>query len=238
MCEALSKRRTGPENGLKPTLWYSLLKLSELGALNMRIRVSTVEVAGEMGVSQQTASRHMIELEKGGYIEKQSSFQGNYIKITDKGRRELERVYLRLKGIIEEKPRIITFEGEVVTGLDEGAYYVSRKGYKEQFLKKLGFDPFPGTLNLRLHPSKAWVRRELETYPAITIDGFKSGKRTFGKVKCFPATINDSVEGAVALIDRTHHDDSVIELIAPLNLRSRLDLKEGSKVKVKIKLRH
>ena len=234
----MSKKRAWLENGLKPTLWYSLLKLSELGALNRRIRVSTIEVAGEVHVSQQTASRHMIELERGGYIEKQSSFQGNYIKITDKGRRELERVYLKLRGLIEETSRVITFEGEVVNGLGEGGYYVSRRGYKEQFLKKLGFDPFPGTLNLRLRPSKAWVRRELETYPAITIEGFKSGKRTFGKVKCFPAIINDSVEGAVALINRTHHDDSVIELIAPLHLRNRLDLKEGSKVQVKIKLRY
>lgn len=234
----MSKRGTWPENGLKPKLWYFLLTLSELGALNTGIRVSTIEMAGKTGVSQQTASRQMNELEKGGYIEKQSSPQGSYIKITDKGKRELERVYLRLGGIIEEKPHIVTLEGSVFNGLGEGAYYVSKKGYKEQFLEKLGFNPFPGTLNLRLDPSQLRVRNELETYPGITIDGFKSGKRTFGRVKCFPAIINDAVEGAVALIDRTHHDDSVIELVAPLHLRNRLDLKEGSKVQVKIKLRY
>jgi len=55
--------------------------------------------------------------------------------------------------------------------------------------------------------------------------------RSFGGVRCFLATIN-SVEGAVVLIGRTHHDDSVIELIAPIHLRSRLNLKDGSKVKV------
>jgi len=231
-------RASWAENELKPELWHTLLKLSELGALNARIKVSTIELAGEVGVSQQTASRYMIELERGDYIEKQSSFQGSQIRITDKGKRELERVYLKLKSLVEETPRIITLEGSVVTGLGEGAYYMSRKGYQEQFMEKLGFDPFPGTLNLKLHPSKVGARKELETYSAIVINGFKSGKRTFGKVKCFPAVINDVVEGAVALINRTHYDDSVIELIAPLHLRSSLGLKEGSNVQVKIKLRH
>ena len=113
---------------------------------------------------------------------------------------------------------------------------MSKKGYKKQFLKKLGFNPFPGTLNIRLSSSYVGLRRELETYPSIAIDGFKSGKRAFGTAKCFPAIINDSVKGVVALIDRTHYDDSIIELIAPIHLRSTLNLKEGSKVQVKIKL--
>jgi riboflavin kinase len=120
--------------------------------------------------------------------------------------------------------------------MGEGAYYMSQKGYREQFLRKLGFNPYPGTLNLRLTPPQAEVRRELETYPAITVKGFKRGKRSFGDVKCFPALINDSVEGAVTLINRTHHSDLVIELIARVHLRSRLDLREGSTVKVELQL--
>lgn len=229
-------RHRWPEDGLKPRLWHFLLKLSELGALNARILVSTIELAGEMGVSQQTASRRLIELDEGGYVERQPSFQGNHVKLTEQGRKELEGVYLKLRGVIEERPHALSFAGKVVTGMGEGAYYMSQKGYREQFLRKLGFNPYPGTLNLRLAPSKAGVRRELETYPAITVKGFKRGKRSFGDVQCFPAVINDSVEGAVTLINRTHHSDLVIELIAPVHLRSRLNLREGSDVKVEVKI--
>ena len=34
--------------------------------------------------------------------------------------------------------------------MGEGSYYMSLKGYKKQFKEKLGYEPFPGTLNLKL----------------------------------------------------------------------------------------
>jgi len=233
--EVLSKEKSREaDDSLKPTLWFSLLKLSELGALNKKILVSTIELAGNLEMSQQTASRHLIELDCGGYIERQATAQGNHIKITEKGRRTIEEMYLKLRNVIDKKPLVLTFKGKVENGMGEGAYYMSRPGYREQFSRKLGFNPYPGTLNLRLVPSQEGIKRELETLPAITIKGFKHGKRTFGEVKCFPAIINDSVKGAVTLIHRTHHDDLVIELIAPIHLRRNLNLKEGSDVKVTI----
>lgn len=232
--EVLVKKEVS-KNRLKPTLWFSLLKLSELGALHKMVKISTIEMARCMGFSQQTASRHMITLEKGGYIIKQSTIEGAYLRITKKGRSELESVFLQINKSILEQPQYITFVGRVVTGIDEGAYYVSRKKYREQFLRKLGFDPFPGTLNLKLNLG---IRKKLETYPNIEIDGFMYGKRSFGKVKCFPAIINNTIKGAVALIDRTHHNDSVIEVIAPIYLRRKLGLKDGSEVQVKIKLNY
>ena len=66
------------------------------------------------------------------------------------------------------------------------------------------------------------------------MDGVKNAKRSFGEVRCYLATINDEIEGAIAVIKRTHYDDSVIEIIAPINLRKRFNLKEGSIVKVEV----
>jgi len=228
--------RRGADEALKPTLGYALLKLAERGALHQRIRASTIALARDLGVSQQTASRHLIELDRGGYIERQVSARGHHIQITDKGRRAVEGMYLTLRRVIDEKPPALTLRGKVVNGLGEGAYYMSQQGYRDQFSRCLGFTPFPGTLNVRLDPSEE-ARRELENRPAITIQGFKQGTRTFGEVRCFPAVINDRVEGAVAVIHRTHHDESIIELIAPTHLRSSLGLEEGSDVKVTITFR-
>jgi len=229
-------RRRGPDGGLNPRFWDVLLKLAELGALHARILVSTIALSADLGVSQQTASRRLIELDAAGYIERQASFQGNHVTLTERGRKALEDTYQTLRGVFEERPHTLTFEGTVVTGMGEGAYYMRRKGYREQFLQKLGFNPFPGTLNLRLAPAQAGVRRELETFPAITIKGFTREQRSFGDVKCFPAIINDRIDGAVTLINRTHHSDLVLEVIAPVHLRSELGLSEGSHVKVTLKI--
>ncbi len=131
----------------------------------------------------------------------------------------------------------ITLEGRLFTGMSEGSYYVSRDGYRKQFIEKLGFDPYPGTLNLKLSSAfDVKMRGELEARSAILIEGFKGEGRTFGPVKCYPATINDEVEGAVVLIERTRYDRSVLEVIAPVCLRERLKLRDGSKVRVRVHL--
>jgi riboflavin kinase len=121
------------------------------------------------------------------------------------------------------------------TGLGEGAYYVMRDGYRKQFIEKLGFDPYPGTLNLKLTTEYDMkTRSELETYPSIELRGFKDETRTFGPVKCYPAIINNKVKGAIIFAMRSHYDSSVLEIIAPHFLRSQLKLKDGNKVKVEV----
>ncbi len=224
---------------IKPRSWrilFSLYKLVELGAHRRTVKVSTEFLAKKMGVSQQTASRHLIELERLGLISRSITPEGCLVKITEQGLNEIKRLYSNLKNLIESAyPPSITIEGIVFTGLGEGAYYIAKDGYRKQFIEKLGFDPFPGTLNLKLvsnYDIKA--RTELETYPAIEIEGFKNENRTFGPVKCYTAIIENKVKGAVIMAMRSHYNSSVIEIIAPLFLRKHLKLKDGNKVKVEV----
>lgn len=212
---------------MRQYLWYTLYELAELGANFRTLNTSTTELAKTLKVSQQTVSRHLIELEGAGYITKKASFKGIELEITEKGLEELRRVYLQLKAMIENSPGMLTIEGVVFSGLGEGAYYVSQRGYKAQFQRKLGFVPYPGTLNLKLPPSEIVKKEEVETYPPILVKGFEGRSRVFGDVKCYPTTINGEVEGAAIMIARTHYDTSIIELIAPVKLRDRLNLKDG-----------
>jgi riboflavin kinase len=78
------------------------------------------------------------------------------------------------------------------------------------------------------------IRSELESYPAIEIQGFKNESRTYGTVKCYPAILNNKVKGAVIYALRSHYNSSVLEIIAPSFLRGKLKLKDGNKVKVEI----
>jgi riboflavin kinase len=216
--------------------FFTLYKLAELGACSRTVKVSTEYLAEKIGASQQTASRHLINLEKIGWIKRTITPEGCLTKITDSGIAELKKLYSDLRLVFEAAyPPSVTLEGILFSGLGEGAYYVTKEGYRKQFLEKLGFDPYPGTLNLKLTTEyDVKTMSELETYPAIEIQGFEDESRTFGSVKCYPAIINNKEKGAVVYALRSHYNTSVLEIIAPVFLRGRLKLKDGNKVKVEI----
>jgi riboflavin kinase len=214
----------------------TLLKLAEMGAHRRTAKISTEYLAEKMDISQQTASRHLIELERERWIKRTITPDGSLIKIEDFGMKEIKKLYTQLRFLVEVTyPPSVTLEGTVFTGLGEGAYYISKEFYRKQFIEKLGFDPYPGTLNLKLTTEyDLKTRAELETYPAIEIEGFRNENRTFGVVKCYPATIDNKVRGALIFALRSHYDVSVLEVIAPLCLRKKLNLKDGHKVKVEV----
>jgi len=216
--------------------FFALYKLAEMGASRRTLKVSTEYFAMKMGLSQQTASRYLIQLEKKGWIKRTITPEGCLIKLTDAGQQELKRLYSNLHVIFEAAyPPSITLEGTLFSGLGEGAYYVSKDGYRKQFIEKLGFDPYPGTLNLKITSDyDAKTRSELEAYPAIELQGFQNESRSFGDAKCYPAIINNKVKGAILTAMRTHYDSSVLEIIAPVYLRGSLKLKDGQKVKIEI----
>lgn len=216
--------------------FFALWKLAELGACSRTVKISTEYLAEKMGLSQQTASRHLIELEDKDWIKRTITPDGCLIKITNSGKAELKKLYSDLRLIFEAAyPPSVTLDGVLFTGLGEGAYYVTKEGYRKQFIEKLGFDPYPGTLNLKLTTEYDMkVRSELEAYPAIAIEGFEDESRTFGPVKCYPAIINNKVKGAIIYALRSHYNSSVLEIIAPSFLRGKLKLKDGNKVKVEI----
>lgn len=207
-----------------------------MGAHRRIAKISTEYLAEKMGISQQTASRYLIELEHKKWIQRTITPEGSLIKITDVGMNEIKKVYSHLRILIEAAyPPSVTLEGTVFEGLGEGAYYISKEIYRKQFIEKLGFEPYPGTLNLKLTTEyDLKTRTELETYPAVEVQGFKNENRTFGLVKCYSAIIDNKVKGALISAMRSHYDLSVLEIIAPVYLRKKLNLKDGHKVKVEI----
>lgn len=219
----------------KPAYLQTMLELLLLGAKDKPVELSTIDLAKRIGKSQQAASKHLLELEQNGYIERTKVGKRTLVKLTTLGNDVLLQIHLQLKTALEGKAQKSEVRGELFTGLGEGAYYISLNGYRKQFVKKLGFDPYPGTLNLRLtSPLDRMVRDTLEKLPGIKIEGFEDGHRTYGGAKCFAAKLNNSVYGTVLVLERTSHDNSVLEVIAPVRLRDELNIKDGDKVKVSI----
>jgi riboflavin kinase len=212
----------------------ALAYLFKRGASKTFVAISTSELSEKLGISQQAVSKQMIEMEADGMIERKRAGRISSIHLTEKGEETLNRFYLLLKEAVEGSERELIIRGRVFTGMGEGAYYVSLNGYRKQFIEKLGFDPYPGTLNLRLVGQDVTLRKRLEIMDGVIIEGFKDGNRTFGSVKCFKAVVGGKYEGAALIIERTHYGDSVLEVISPYNLREKMSLRDGDVVEVSV----
>ena len=120
-------------------------------------------------------------------------------------------------------------QGTITSGLGEGKLFLSMGQYNAQIVKKLGFAPFEGTLNIKVNGQEK--HEYFKSGNIIIIDGFKTENRNFGKVYCILSEIN-GIKGAAINPEKTAHKD-IVEFIAPISLRKELKLKDGDKVTVK-----
>ena len=137
--------------------WFALYYLCQQIGNQKAIHISSVELGDIMGVSQQTASRRIQDLEKLGWIERKIEGKAQIIRIPKKGADIMLNFYKELKYILEN----ILIVGVVTEGMKEGGYYIAIKGYYVQFKEKLGFKPYKGTLNLKLSQLSLFI---IKTY--------------------------------------------------------------------------
>ncbi len=212
----------------------TLVALIKLKAGHKYVGISSSSLGESLGLSQQAASKRLLELESSGMIERMHGGRGLSVRLTDGGLEAVRWLYGELRVAFEDERRDLTFRGNVFTGFKEGRYYVSLKGYAKHFRTRLGFEPFPGTLNLRLtSPIQIEQRRQLQFLKGIDIAGFEDADRSYGPVKCFRAEIEGKHPGAVLAIERTHYDNSVLEVISPVNLRKLFRLRDGDECSVR-----
>jgi riboflavin kinase len=115
--------------------------------------------------------------------------------------------------------------GKIASGMGQGQYFLTREGYSRQFVLKLGFLPFPGTLNVILEePFLAGQR-------AIKIESFAEEGRTFGECKCYRIQLN-GIDAAVVRPEMSRYLPELIEIIAPVQLRRALGLEDDDPVEV------
>ena len=213
------------------TLSYLLSK----GAKHNYVTITTDSLGKNIKKSQQSASKHLLELEQNQFIERIISGRNISVKITSKGFSEMVKLSTVLQKSLNSFPSHVEIKGTLISGMGEGAYYMGLKGYTKQFKSKIGYVPFPGTLNVKIDQKiHQEAIKQFVNLNGININSFSDGKRTYGWVKCFPAKINNSVDCNLILLERTHHDNSVVELISKLSLRKSAKLKEGSKISIKI----
>jgi len=209
-----------PENDEK--FVTALRRIALMGGLHDYVALSSRELGDMLEMSQQSASKRILELLDNKLIERDLGARRQRIRITTKGTDMLRR-----------KDEVV-IKGSVVEGMGEGQYYVTQPGYMEQFMEKLGFKPYEGTLNVKLLPTEHYKLETLRNGRTIDIMGFERNGRTFGDVHCIPASIQN-VGCAVVLPRRSHYED-VLEVVCKYHLRRTLSLDDGDEIEVRIHL--
>lgn len=210
-----------------------LLILAGRGALDRNITVKTADLGKTLDIPQQTASRLLIKLTKEGLITRVKGIRGYIIKITPEGKKLLQNLNFDLNSIFKKRKEIV-IKGKVVDGLKDGRYYLSLNEYVKNIEKKLGFKPYPGTLNIRLTDTEDIETKErLQRMNGIEIEGFKKKGRVFGSIKCFRCKV-DGIGASIIIPERSHYGSEILELISPVELRRKMKLKNEYEVLVKV----
>jgi riboflavin kinase len=129
-------------------------------------------------------------------------------------------------GLSSFKNIIIT--GMIFSGNKESVNYLSFDWVKKQLVEKIGFVPFPGTLNVKLDEKNVKAKESLMSKPGITIDpqlGYYSGK-------CYHACIRNNCNCVIIIPESPEYPKDVLEVISPMSLRSYFQLKDGDCIQI------
>ena len=208
------------------------------GGTRHPIHISSTNLSQNLGVSQQSASRYLIELVDRGYLERRLAQGGQVITVLKKGISVLRNEFSEYS-LIFGTQKEIEMKGALETGLGEGGYYISKKGYMDQFQKKLNWKPYEGTFNLRLNNDEVPKIEAMKAAEGILIEGFEQEGRTFGKAWVFKCSLKNGKkivnECAIISPKRTHYR-RVVEVISPIFLRDELNAKDGDIFTIKVDL--
>ncbi len=122
--------------------------------------------------------------------------------------------------------------GKIVSGVKQGEFFTQLTWVREQCLEKLGFTPWPGTLNLEIPVDSMSLIEELRPEEGIELvppdSNYCSGR-------VFPVSI-EGIPGAIVLPaeDVRVHAKNVIEIISPKMLKEALGVKDGDLVTLTI----
>ncbi|NJD99379.1 CTP-dependent riboflavin kinase [Thermococcus sp. LS1] len=203
-----------------------LILLAKKGAIGEKVKITLRELANELGVSPQSVLRLLDEMEEEGLISKDVEGRKTYVEISHEGLAFLENLCDAISEVLYNGIII----GEVISGIGEGAYYVRQ--YSHLIREYLGFDPYPGTLNVRVLFPRTVFDALCGVRPVV-LPGFAKDGRTFGDVKAYRVRIGD-VEGAIVIPSRTVHPPRIAEIIAPVYLRKELSLEDGSRITIRV----
>ena len=122
----------------------------------------------------------------------------------------------------------LTVTGKIVSGEKKGAFFTQLDWVQSQCQEKLGFRPFPGTLNLEIEEEKILQIEALFKRCGIELVPPDSN---FCAGHVYPVSIMGVTGAIVAPAEDVRiHGKNIIELIAPTSLKDAMDVDDGDEI--------
>ncbi len=118
--------------------------------------------------------------------------------------------------------------GIVRDGQGQGSAFTQLDWVREQFRDKLGFEPYPGTMNVQVN---AAVRTAAQTPLGILIE---PATADYCAATCRRVRVNGRVYAVWIMPDVPNYPNGLVELMAPVALRKELELEEGDEVSIQV----
>lgn len=123
-------------------------------------------------------------------------------------------------------------KGKILSGLGQGVYFTQLDWVKSQFQEKLGFDPYPGTLNLKLDKKNEKIYQEVLKGRAIEIVPPAS---EFCPSKGYPISLG-KIKAAIILPSVPDYPKDIVEIMAPVKIKEKLKVEDGDEMEFTIRI--
>jgi len=126
-------------------------------------------------------------------------------------------------------------KGKIVSGARKAAFFTQLDWVLQQCMEKLGFKPFPGTLNVEVMPESLLDAKSLYEEKGIELVPPDLTDSAFCSAKVLPVSI-EGIDGAMIIPEEKVriHGKNTIEAIAPLNLKDALHKDDGDTITITI----
>ena len=123
--------------------------------------------------------------------------------------------------------------GKVVSGVRKAAYFTQLDWVQEQCMEKLGFRPYPGTLNVEISEESLSIIEALQKEQGIELN---PPDTEFCAARAMLLSVG-SVSGAIIIPaeDVRVHGKNIVEVISPLRLKDALQVKDGDSLTLIVK---
>ena len=127
----------------------------------------------------------------------------------------------------------LRIQGKIVSGVRKAAFFTQLDWVQDQCREKLGFKPYPGTLNL-----------EIDEYALYTIEALQKKEDgvcltpidpQFCEAVVWPLSVGD-FPGALIVPseDVRVHEKHIIEILSPVGLKESLKVNDGDTLTIKL----
>ena len=128
---------------------------------------------------------------------------------------------------------IIKLHGIVTSGIGESKNFTEIPWVKEQFINKLGINPYPGTFNITVLAEDEGKLNALREAKGIEIP---PEDKSFCAAIGLPALVGNRIKGAVIIPRVANYPPRQLEIISAENIKQAQSLEDGDSIQVEVYL--